>query len=86
MTSASPTPSSNWVPTEADRSPHLDRRVASDQAWEALSEAEIDGLTVPFLSRQDLILNKRAAGRLQDVADVATLEADDESPGGESNS
>jgi hypothetical protein len=29
---------------------------------------------VPFLSASDLIINKRASGRLQDLADAAALE------------
>ena len=35
---------------------------------------ELDGLFVPFIGRDDLITNKRASGRPQDLADVAALE------------
>jgi len=36
---------------------------------------EVGGVPVPVLSRDDLICNKRAAGRPKDVVDVALLEA-----------
>ena len=34
----------------------------------------LDGLAIPVLTIEDLIANKRAAGRPQDLADVALLE------------
>jgi len=37
-------------------------------------EFVIDGRRVPFISREDLITNKKAVARPQDLADVATLE------------
>lgn len=37
-------------------------------------EATLGGLRVPVLSRHHLIVNKRAVGRLQDLADVERLE------------
>ncbi len=37
-------------------------------------EAEmVDGIEVPFISREDLIENKRSAGRTKDLADVEEL-------------
>lgn len=45
-----------------------------DSAWNNRTEANVDGLCVPVLSRNDLILNKRTTGRLQDLADVERLE------------
>lgn len=45
-----------------------------DDAWEGRIETNLDGLTVAVLSRAHLIRNKRAAGRLQDLADVERLE------------
>lgn len=39
------------------------------------AQTEIDGLQISFISREDLIRNKRATGRPQDAADVARLEA-----------
>lgn len=35
--------------------------------------AVVDGLAVPFIDLDDLIVNKRAAGRHQDLADVDAL-------------
>jgi hypothetical protein len=47
-------------------------------AWPDRVEAKLDGLPVPVLSRHHLIANKKAAGRLQDLADVERLEAIEE--------
>ena len=44
------------------------------EAWARRSSAELDGLTVPLISLEDLLRNKRAAGRIQDMADVELLE------------
>jgi hypothetical protein len=43
-------------------------------AWADRIEANLAGIRVPVLSRHHLIANKRAAGRLQDLADVERLE------------
>ena len=45
-----------------------------DDAWSRRVEFVIDGRNVPFISREDLITNKKAVARPQDLADVATLE------------
>jgi len=37
------------------------------QAWAARTEREIGNYTIPFLGRETLIANKRAAGRLKDL-------------------
>ena len=47
-----------------------------DGAWKRRLVAEIDGQSVPLLGRDDLIRNKRATGRPQDLADVAALDAE----------
>jgi hypothetical protein len=52
--------------------------VQFDQAWANRIEAEIDGMRVPILSRQDFLTNKKALGRAKDLADVAWLEGQDE--------
>ena len=44
-------------------------------AWPDRLEAKLGNVTVPVLSRHHLIANKKAAGRLQDLADVEWLEA-----------
>ena len=48
--------------------------VGFDEAWNRRVEFEINGRRVPFISREDLITNKRAVARPQDLADVAKLE------------
>jgi hypothetical protein len=52
-----------------------------EDAWLHRLEVEIEGEVVGFIGRDDLITNKRAVGRPQDLADVARLlAAPDESP------
>jgi hypothetical protein len=45
-----------------------------DDAWSRHVKFDINGEPVPFISREDLITNKKAVARLQDLADVAKLE------------
>lgn len=45
-------------------------------AWPGRLEAVIDGLRIPLLGAEDLLKNKRAAGRAQDLADASRLEAE----------
>jgi hypothetical protein len=45
-----------------------------EAAWQGRIEANIEGLTIPILGRDDLIRNKKASGRPQDIADVSRLE------------
>lgn len=45
-----------------------------DEAWASRARAEIDGQEVAFLGREALIVNRRASGRLKDLADVERLE------------
>ncbi len=49
--------------------------VAFDEAWSNRIEGTIDGIPASIISRQDMIRNKKAAGRLQDLADVEKLRA-----------
>jgi hypothetical protein len=42
-------------------------------AWRDRYEQTVRGLTVPFLGRAALLQNKRATGRLKDLADVEAL-------------
>jgi hypothetical protein len=45
-----------------------------EKAWQERMDIEIEGISVPVLSRRHLIENKRASGSPQDLADVAWLE------------
>jgi hypothetical protein len=47
--------------------------VSFDEAWESRELGELDGLSVPFISRDNLKRNKTACGRLQDLADLEYL-------------
>jgi hypothetical protein len=48
--------------------------VEFEDAWKDRVEGELDGMLLPFISRQKLIQNKLAAGRSKDLADVEALE------------
>ena len=45
-----------------------------DQVWRNRIETKIGGLSIPFISKADLIENKRQTGRFRDLADVEELE------------
>ena len=62
-------------PTRIDILQHIDG-VKFDEAWEHRMEGMIDDqIRVAVISRDDLIRNKLAAGREQDVLDVKKLRA-----------
>jgi hypothetical protein len=42
-------------------------------AWSRRQEAPFEDVTIPVIGREDLIANKRATGRLQDLADLERL-------------
>lgn len=44
-----------------------------DQAWNDRVEQEIRGRSIPFMGRRALVANKRATGRLKDLADLEAL-------------
>ena len=52
--------------------------VATDDVFFARVSGELDGLPVFFLSKQQLIDNKRAVARPQDLADLSELSAEAE--------
>jgi hypothetical protein len=52
-----------------------------DQVWRNRMETMVGGVAVPFISKADLIENKRQVGRLRDLADVEELELIPERPG-----
>ncbi len=49
--------------------------VAFEKAYAGRQVLAIEGMRVPVISLEDLIANKRASGRMQDLADVEKLEA-----------
>lgn len=51
--------------------------VTWDEAWEGHEVGPCGAQQLPFIGRRDFIRNKRAAGRLKDLADVEALGADD---------
>jgi hypothetical protein len=53
--------------------------VEFESAWQHRDEAQIGELRVPFISRSDLILSKKAAGRPQDLIDAESLESTEQS-------
>lgn len=48
--------------------------VEFEDAWKNRNQRRLDGIDVAILSRDDLLKNKRAAGRPKDLLDVAWLE------------
>lgn len=47
--------------------------VQFDEAWPKRLTVDVSGISVPVLGRDELIRNKEAVGRPQDLADVAWL-------------
>ncbi len=47
--------------------------VSFDEAWASREQGDLDGLSVPFISKEMLKRNKAACGRLQDLADLEYL-------------
>jgi hypothetical protein len=48
--------------------------VTFDESWSHRIHVTLDGVSVPVIGKRELINNKRAVGRLQDLADVEQLE------------
>jgi predicted nucleotidyltransferase len=63
------------VPRRIDLLTSIDA-VEFDDAWAQKTEVELEGLRLPVIGRRDLIANKKAVGRPQDLADVARLESE----------
>jgi len=54
--------------------------VSFAEAWPHRVEADLAGVSVAFLGRDQLILNKRATGRTKDLADLEALEETPKAP------
>ena len=52
--------------------------VSWEQAWPRRLTVQIEGLEVAVLGREDLVANKRAAGRARDRADLILLSEQEE--------
>jgi len=48
--------------------------ITFEEAWPRRNTLHIASLEVPFIGREDLITNKRATGRLKDLADIEELD------------
>ena len=53
--------------------------VSFEQAWNGRVVGRFGTESVPFLGRRELLANKRAVGRLQDLADIEALGPDEPS-------
>jgi hypothetical protein len=51
--------------------------VSFNEAWSNRTLFDFDGIAVPFISKQDLIVSKLAAGHPQDLLDAEALAASD---------
>ncbi len=47
--------------------------VSFEEAWNERIEDQYEGVRVPFIGRAALIRNKRASGRMKDLADLESL-------------
>jgi len=47
--------------------------VSFDEAWTGRMTVDVAGVSVPFIGREQLITNKRASGRIKDLADLEAL-------------
>jgi hypothetical protein len=48
--------------------------VTFEDSWSRRTTVQLSGLTVPVIGRDDLVKNKKAAGRPRDLADLAELD------------
>lgn len=66
-----------FVRAAPDNASNLTRISGVDfqQACERRNTVTLEGMEVPVISLEDLIVNKRATGRTQDLADVERLES-----------
>lgn len=60
------------APRRIDIITHIDG-VDFQQAYEKRQQVKVDGLDIPFISKEDLIKNKKATGRKKDALDADYL-------------
>lgn len=61
------------APRRIDLLTHIDG-VEFHEAYQAREEIELGGLTIPFLSKDNIIQNKKSTGRNKDKLDVEYLQ------------
>jgi hypothetical protein len=49
--------------------------VSFEEAWLRRITLELSGCSIPVIGREDFVANKRATGRLKDLADIEDVEA-----------
>jgi len=49
--------------------------VTFSEAWQQRMEIEVEGLSIPVISKEHLVLNKDTVGRPQDIADIKRLKS-----------
>jgi hypothetical protein len=62
------------APCRIDLLTSLSGTIDFETAWKRRCTIDVEGLKISCIGRDDLIANKRACGRPQDLADVARLE------------
>lgn len=62
-----------YPPNRIDLVTRIDA-VSFDEAWSRRVAGELDGLPVRFIGKEQLVRNKRAAGRTKDIADADAIE------------
>ena len=62
------------VPCRIDLLTSISGGIDFERAWQRRKTLDIEGLRLGCIGREDLIANKRACGRPQDLADIARLE------------
>jgi predicted nucleotidyltransferase len=68
-----------FPPSRVDLMTDIDGLVFSE-CWPRRVEIEVDGIAIHTISLPDLIRNKEATGRLQDLADLERLRPDKREP------
>jgi hypothetical protein len=61
------------APRRIDILTHIDG-VDFQEAYQAKEEITLEGMAIPFLSKENLIKNKKSTGREKDILDAKTLE------------
>mgnify|MGYP002395898276 CR=1 FL=1 len=54
--------------------------VSFEDCWKSKKELQVEGITIPIISLEDLLKNKRASGRTKDQIDIEQLTDSDSFP------